>query len=204
MLYAEFLERSHFTKEELLASGRGKLVEDPPEGGIAPLPLPPFLMFDRVTKLERGNRSGLIIAEQDIRSDAWFFQCHFANDPVQPGCLGVDAIWQLLGFYCIASGAQGSGRALGTGSIDFQGQIRPYDQTVTYEVSVKRFSMLKESGASLVIGDARVLVDGVPIYTIERARVGVFRGIAYDDYPNHASRHARGGLIARADGEGSI
>ncbi len=197
MLYSEFVERTHYTKEELLAMGNGTIVDNPPEGGVARLPSPPFLMFDRITKVERNGRSGKIVAEQDIRPDAWYFQCHFIGDPVQPGCLGLDAIWQLLGFYCAASGAQGSGRALGAKEVEFSGQIRPYDKLVTYELDVRRFSVLKDSGAAIAIADGRVLVDGTEIYAVKDAKVGIFRDIAYTDYPNPHSPHARGGLMTR-------
>lgn len=197
MLYSEFVERTHYTKEELLAMGNGTIVDNPPEGGVARLPSPPFLMFDRITKVERNGRSGKIVAEQDIRPDAWYFQCHFIGDPVQPGCLGLDAIWQLLGFYCAASGAQGSGRALGAKEVEFSGQIRPYDKLVTYELDVRRFSVLKDSGAAIAIADGRVLVDGTEIYTVKDAKVGIFRDIAYTDYPNPSSPLARGGLMTR-------
>ncbi len=197
MLYSEFVERTHYTKEELLAMGNGTIVDNPPEGGVARLPSPPFLMFDRITKVERNGRSGKIVAEQDIRPDAWYFQCHFIGDPVQPGCLCLDAIWQLLGFYCAASGAQGSGRALGAKEVEFSGQIRPYDKLVTYELDVRRFSVLKDSGAAIAIADGRVLVDGTEIYTVKDAKVGIFRDIAYTDYPNPSSPLARGGLMTR-------
>jgi len=195
MRYAEFLERTYYDKSELLALAKGSLIEDPPEGGIAKLPSPPFLMIDRITKVERGSRSGCIVAEMDVQVDAWFFQCHFLGDPVQPGCLGVDAVWQLLGFYCLANGAPGTGRALGCKAVEFLGQIRPYDKVVRYEVDIRRFSLLKDSGSAVVIGNARVYVDDEQIYTISDAKVGVFRDIAYEDYPNPNSRFARGGLM---------
>lgn len=203
MLYAEYLERTHFTKEELIAMGRKTLVENAPEGGIPELPLPPFLMFDRITKVERGSRRGRIIAEQDITPDAWFFQCHFAHDPVQPGCLGLDALWQLLGFYCAVNGATGAGRALGAKEIDFFGQIRPYDKVVRYELDVRRFSVLKESGSAVAIANGTVLVDDVAVYTVKDAKVGIFRDIAYHDYPNPASRFARGGIMRTDEGGGA-
>lgn len=199
MKYNEFLERTSFSKLELISCSRKSLVEDPPEGGIAPLPAPPFLMFDRVTHIDRKSKGGRIIAEQDIAFDSWYFQCHFASDPVQPGCLGVDAIWQLLGFYCVASGAAGSGRALGSGAIDFQGQIRPFNKMVTYEVDIRRLTFLKDSGNCLVIGNGLVSVDGQRIYTIENARVGVFKGIDYPDYPNPESPNAIGGILGNHD-----
>jgi 3-hydroxyacyl-[acyl-carrier protein] dehydratase/trans-2-decenoyl-[acyl-carrier protein] isomerase len=195
MLYAEFLERNHFTKTELLACAKGVLVEDPPDKGVAPLPSPPFLMFDRITELTRGRRSGRIVAEQEIKPDAWYFQCHFQGDPVQPGCLGVDAVWQLIGFYCNANGAVGSGRALGSGSIEFEGQIRPYDSLVRYEVDIRRYSLLKDTGSAIAIANGKVFVDDEQIYDIKDAKVGIFTDIAYRDYPNPDSSFAKGGLI---------
>jgi 3-hydroxyacyl-[acyl-carrier protein] dehydratase/trans-2-decenoyl-[acyl-carrier protein] isomerase len=135
------------------------------------------------------------VAERAVRLDDWFFQCHFTRDPVQPGCLGVDAVWQLLGFFCVWAGALGSGRALGSGEIEFFGQIRPHDRLVRYEIEVRRYSELKASGSAIAIGDARVLVDGEPIYAIKAAKSGLFRGIAYGDYP-HAGPNARGGRLA--------
>ena len=146
MRYAEFLERSSYTHEHLLGMAEGNLIEDPPEE-IGRLPAPPMLMLDRVTELQRGTR-GRIVGEQDIAVDDWFFQCHFKGDPVQPGCLGVDAVWQLVGFYCTASGAPGSGRALGCKEVEFAGQIRPYNRMVRYEVDIRRYSLLRESGSA--------------------------------------------------------
>lgn len=196
MNYQEFLERNSFTLNELIACSHSKLIDNPPDEDMVGLPAPPFLMFDRVTQIERG-RKGKIVAEQDIRPDAWYFQCHFRGDPVQPGCLGVDAIWQLMGFYCTASGAIGSGRALGAGRIEFLGQIRPFDKVVTYEVDIRRFSKLDTTGNTFCVANGRVSVDGQEIYTIEDAKVGIFKGIAYRDYPNPLSKMARGGIIER-------
>ena len=162
----------------------------------AKLPAPPFLMIDRILSVTKDNRHGTIVAEQDVRLDAWYFQCHLPGDPVQPGCLCVDAVWQLLGFYCLWRGALGTGRALGCGEIFFSGQIRPYNRVVRYEVNVKRFQRLKDSGASIVIGDANIFVDGELIMTLKDARTGVFHGIAYPDYP-HKSKNAVGGVMVR-------
>lgn len=197
MRYAEFLERGNFTKEELIAHGQGNLISDPPSNDMGALPSPPFLMFDRIVELTRNGSSGTIVAEQDIAVDNWYFQCHFKNDPVQPGCLGLDAVWQLIGFYCIANGATGSGRALGCGEVDFSGQIRPHDKLVRYEVTIRRFQTLKSNGSAIALGDAKVFVDGVQIYTIKGARVGCFSDIGYRDYPNPDSKNARGGIIQR-------
>lgn len=196
MTYEEFLKRDHFDFEELLAFAYGTLISNPPEHFDAKLPLPPFLMLDRILLIEGNGKKGRIVAEQDIRLDAWYFQCHFLRDPVQPGCLGVDGIWQLLGFFCVWSGSLGTGRALGCGDVAFNGQIRPFNKCVRYEVDVRRYSMLKESGASIVIGDGRLYVDNELIYTVGQARVGVFKDIAYKDYPLR-SKYSVGGIIER-------
>ncbi len=153
MLYSEYIERDHFTYEELLGLSQGNLVEDPPEEFIR-LPAPPMLMLSRVTELERRGARGRIVGEQDINVADWFFHCHFRGDPVQPGCLGVDAIWQLVGLYTSANGAPGSGRALGCKEVEFAGQIRPYNKVVRYEVDIRRFSNLKASGSAVSIGSA--------------------------------------------------
>jgi 3-hydroxyacyl-[acyl-carrier protein] dehydratase / trans-2-decenoyl-[acyl-carrier protein] isomerase len=195
MKYAEFLARDHFDPDELLAFAWGRLLDDAPPELTSRLPVPPMLMVDRVTEIRRAGRQGRIVAERAVRLDDWFFQCHFTNDPVQPGCLGVDAVWQLLGFFCNWAGGLGSGRALGSGEIEFFGQIRPYDRVVRYEIDVRRYSELKASGSAIAIGDATVLVDDEPIYTIKGAKSGLFRGIAYTDYP-HPGRNARGGRLA--------
>jgi len=197
MRYAEFLERATFSKEELVGLSQGNLVDDPPEEFIR-LPAPPMLMIDRVVELTRTGARGRIVGEQDIHFTDWFFHCHFRGDPVQPGCLGVDAVWQLVGLYCSAAGAPGSGRALGCKEVEFAGQIRPYDQTVRYEVDIRRFSLLKESGSAVAIGTAKVLVDGEHIYTIKDAKVGMFRGIAYSDYPARSEK-SRGGIMDRSE-----
>ena len=197
MQYSEFLERTHFTKNEILAHGRGRLISDPPSTDMARLPTPPFLMFDRITKLEKTGNSGIIQAEQDINVDAWYFQCHFDGDPVQPGCLGLDSVWQLIGFYCITAGALGSGRALGCDSVEFVGQIRPHDKLVRYEVKIRRFTMLKGTGSAIAIGDATVFTNNEAIYNIKGARVGCFTNIAYRDYPNPDAPNSRGGIMER-------
>ncbi len=192
MKYSAFRERDHFSLEDLLSFAYGNLVEDPPEDFDARLPAPPFLMVDRVLSFKAQGRQGSITAEQDIRMDAWYFQCHMPGDPVQPGCLCVDAVWQLLGFYCVWRGALGSGRALGCGEVSFNGQIRPFNRVVRYEVDVRRFSQLRESGASIVIGDGRVFVDNELIAEVKDARTGVFRGIVYPDYPKRSSNSVGG------------
>ncbi len=196
MTYEEFKKRTSFNFEELLGFVYGGLVSDPPEHFEARLPAPPFLMMDRITSLSADGRGGRIVAEQDIRLDAWYFQCHFPGDPVQPGCLGVDAIWQLLGFYCIWRGALGTGRALGCGEVAFNGQIRPYNKCVRFEIDVRRYSNLKDSGASLIVGDGRIFVDDEQIATVSQARTGIFKDIRYPDYPKR-SKHSVGGMMVR-------
>lgn len=197
MKYSDFLTTEQFSLEDLLAFSYGQLVDDPPDYFDARLPAPPFLMVDRILSITHTGKRGSIIAEQDVKLDAWFFQCHMPGDPVQPGCLCVDAIWQLLGFYCVWQGARGSGRALGCEEVIFNGQIRPYNRVVRYEVDVKRYAELKESGSSLAIADGRVIVDDELIMTISNARTGVFKGIVYPDYPKQ-SPNSTGGIITRA------
>ncbi|MGB5525973.1 MAG: bifunctional 3-hydroxydecanoyl-ACP dehydratase/trans-2-decenoyl-ACP isomerase [Gemmatimonadota bacterium] len=194
MKYAEFRERSHFSREEVLALAYGRLVTDAPDEFKARFPLPPMLMVDRVTEITRRGARGRIVAEREVRVDDWFFHCHFLGDPVQPGCLGVDAIWQLIGMYCAWNGALGTGRALGCQEVEFFGQIRPHDALVRYEIDIVRYQELATSGSSVALGDAKVLVDGEEIYEIKRAKVGVFRDIDYPDYP-WPSRHSRGGRL---------
>ncbi|MCX5853449.1 MAG: bifunctional 3-hydroxydecanoyl-ACP dehydratase/trans-2-decenoyl-ACP isomerase [Deltaproteobacteria bacterium] len=194
MKYTEFRERQHFGLEDLVAFSYGRLVEDPPADFDARLPSPPLLMVDRILSCTSDGRRGSIRAEQDIRMDAWYFQCHMPGDPVQPGCLCVDAVWQLLGFYCVWRGALGAGRALGCGEVSFNGQIRPFNKCVRYEIEVRRYSQLKESGASLVIADGDVYVDNELIAQVKEARTGIFRGISYPDYPKR-SVHSVGGIM---------
>ncbi len=165
-----FGDKNSFSFEELLACGQGKLFGP----GNAQLPLPPMLMFDRITRITAtgGARGkGEIIAEMDIKPDLWFFGCHFENDPVMPGCLGLDALWQLVGFYLGWSGAVGRGRALGAGAVKFSGQVTPQAKLLTYHVDIRR--VIKRQ-LSLGIADGRMEVDGRPIYEVEKLRVGTF------------------------------
>ena len=196
MNYQEFLSRDHFSFKEILATAYGTLVSNPPLHFDARLPAPPFLMIDRILKTESDGKHGKIIAEHDIRMDAWYFQCHFIGDPVQPGCLCVDAVWQLLGFYCLWHGALGYGRALGCGDVSFSGQIRPFNKCVRYEIDVRRYAQLKGSGAAIVVGDGKVFVDDELIASVRQARTGIFKGIGYKDYPNR-SKNSIGGIMAR-------
>lgn len=194
MKYSEFRERGDFSKHELLAMAHGRLVEDAPEDFKTRLPAPPMLMVDRILEISRRKNRGQIVAERDVNVDDWFFQCHFLGDPVQPGCLGVDGIWQLIGFFCAWNGALGTGRALGCSEVEFFGQIRPHDGVVRYEIKIVRYQELAASGAAIAIGDGTVLVDDEPIYEIKRAKVGVFRDIDYPDYPLR-SQHSKGGKL---------
>ncbi len=195
MKYNDFLNKTGFSKDELIAFSYGRLVDDPPDE-FSRLPAPPFLMVDRIVEIEKRGNKGHMVAEKDVQLDEWFFQCHFNGDPVQPGCLGVDAVWQLLGFYCVCCGSRGNGRALGCKEVSFDGQIRPHNALVRYEIDVRRYSVLQGGNTSLVVGTGRVLVDGEHIYTINDAKVGVFTGIAYTDYPNR-SENAVGGIMNR-------
>lgn len=162
--------QNSFTKEELLKCGRGEMFGE----GNAQLPLPPMLMFDRIVSItEDGGAygAGQIVAEMDISTDLWFFQCHFTGDPVMPGCLGLDAMWQLVGFYLGWMGGPGRGRALGGGDVKFTGQVLPTHKMITYKIDLKRVIMRK-----LVMGiaDARMEVDGREIYVAQDLRVGLF------------------------------
>ncbi|MDH5300358.1 MAG: 3-hydroxyacyl-[acyl-carrier-protein] dehydratase FabA [Gammaproteobacteria bacterium] len=163
-------KKSSYTREELLQCGHGELFGP----GNAQLPLPPMLMFDRITVInEDGGKygKGEIVAELDITPDLWFFACHFENDPVMPGCLGLDAMWQLVGFYLGWIGGPGRGRALGSDEVKFTGQVTPKVKTVTYRINLKRVIMRK-----LVMGiaDASLEADGKEIYTANGLRVGLF------------------------------
>jgi 3-hydroxyacyl-[acyl-carrier protein] dehydratase/trans-2-decenoyl-[acyl-carrier protein] isomerase len=192
--HAEYCEIESLSKEQILAMSYGRLVDDAPPEFTLRLPAPPMLMLDRVTQIERNGRRGRIVGEKDVRLDDWFFGCHFTADPVQPGCLGVDAVWQLIGLYCSLRGAMGTGRALGCKEVEFFGQIRPHDKVVRYEVDIIRYQELPASGSAIAIGDAKVIVDDVEIYRIDRAKVGAFLDIDYSDYPLPSER-SRGGLM---------
>ncbi|MEW5849949.1 MAG: bifunctional 3-hydroxydecanoyl-ACP dehydratase/trans-2-decenoyl-ACP isomerase [Myxococcota bacterium] len=195
MKYSEYLQRTHFSQEEILAIAHGNLVDDPP-AHMGKLPTPPMLMFDRVLNVERAGNRGRMTAELDVRLDAWYFQCHFKGDPVQPGCLGVDAVWQLMGLYLSICDCPGTGRALGCREVEFSGQIRPHDKVVRYELDVRRLTRLPQNGSALAVADATVAVDGDVIYAVTGARVGTFLDIDYRDYPRRSER-SRGGIMRR-------
>ncbi len=164
------MNQNSFTREELLKCGKGELFGE----GNARLPLPNMLMMDRVSEIsaEGGEHGkGFIRAELDITPDLWFFDCHFETDPVMPGCLGLDAMWQLVGFFLGWKGNPGRGRALGSGEVKFFGQVLPTAKLVTYELEIKR---LIERKLVMGIADGRLLVDGREIYTAKDLKVGLF------------------------------
>ena len=162
---------SSFNHEQLLACARGELFGD----GNARLPSPPMLMFDRITHVDTSGGQygkGVLRAELDIHPDLWFFGCHFAGDPVMPGCLGLDAMWQLAGFFLPWLGEPGRGRALGVGQVKFSGQVLPSAKLLRYEIDVRRVMRTK---LALVIANGRTYVDERLIYAASDLRVGLFQ-----------------------------
>ncbi len=163
-------QQNSFTREELLSCSTGELFGP----GNSQLPAPNMLMMDRIVEIHETGGShdkGYIIAELDITPDLWFFACHFPGDPVMPGCLGLDAMWQLVGFFLGWKGNQGRGRALGSGEVKFTGQILPTAKKVTYHINLKR---VIERKLIMGIADGRVSVDGKDIYFAKDLRVGLF------------------------------
>ena len=162
--------KSSYTYDELIACGHSELFGP----GNAQLPLPNMLMFDRITEIsENGgeNSKGHIVAELDVKPDLWFFDCHFDGDPVMPGCLGLDAMWQLVGFYLGWLGGPGHGRALGAGEVKVTGQVTPDIELVTYRVNLKRVIQRK---LYMGIADASLEANGKEIYTAQNLKVGLF------------------------------
>jgi 3-hydroxyacyl-[acyl-carrier protein] dehydratase/trans-2-decenoyl-[acyl-carrier protein] isomerase len=162
--------QNSFTKEELVACGHGELFGE----GNARLPVDNMLMLDRITSITvDGGKygKGQIVAELDINPDLWFFECHFPTDPVMPGCLGLDAMWQLVGFFLGWKGNPGRGRALGSGEVKFFGQVLPTAKKVTYTIDLKR---VIERKLVMGIADGSLCVDGKEIYTATDLRVGLF------------------------------
>jgi 3-hydroxyacyl-[acyl-carrier protein] dehydratase/trans-2-decenoyl-[acyl-carrier protein] isomerase len=163
-------QKNSYTYDDLISCAKGDLFGP----GNARLPMPPMLMFDRIASIaDTGGAydKGHIVAEFDIRPDLWFFACHFEGDPVMPGCLGLDSLWQLVGFYLGWTGALGSGRALGVGEVKFSGQVLPEAKKVTYRLNIKRVINRK---LVLGIADGTVEVDGKLIYEAADLKVGLF------------------------------
>ncbi len=166
----DFTHKNSFSFDDLIHCAQGNLFGE----GNARLPMPNMLMISRITKIHNSGGShslGYIKAELDINPDLWFFKCHFENDPVMPGCLGLDAMWQLLGFYLAWAGLKGRGRALGCGEVKFIGEILPSHKLITYEMNIKK--LIKRS-LSMVIGNGFLYVDSKLIYTASDLRVGLF------------------------------
>ena len=165
-----FVPQSSYSYEELLACGRGEMFGP----GNAQLPAPPMLMMDRICEITSDGGKygkGFIRAELDIHPDQWFFLCHFLGDPVMPGCLGLDAMWQLVGFFLGWSGKPGKGRALHAGEVRFSGQVTPKVQKVTYLIDIRRVIDRK---LVMGVGDGVLEADGKPIYSASDLRVGLF------------------------------
>lgn len=163
-------KKSSYSYDEIITCSKGEMFGP----GNAQLPMPPMLMFDRITNVsETGGKydKGFIEAEFEVKPDLWFFDCHFVGDPVMPGCLGLDAIWQLLGFYLGWTGAQGSGRALGLGELKLTGQVLPEAKLIKYRVDIKRFINRK---LVLGVGDGLVTCDDEVIYEASDLKVGLF------------------------------
>jgi len=161
---------SSYSYEDLLTCSRGELFGP----GNAQLPAPNMLMLDRITNISDtggANNKGQIQAELDIKPELWFFECHFANDPVMPGCLGLDAMWQLVGFHLGWLGHPGRGRALGVGEVKFTGQVLPTGKLVKYQINIKR---VIARGLVMGIADATMSIDDREIYTAKNLRVGLF------------------------------
>ena len=165
------MKKNSFSYEQLIDCANGDLFGK----GNAQLPSPPMLMFDRITNInETGGifQKGEIVAELDIKPELWFFDCHFKGDPVMPGCLGLDAMWQLVGFYLGWLEQPGKGRALGVGEVKFTGQVLDTIKKVTYQISIKRLILRK---LILGVADGVLKADGEPIYEAKDMKVGLFQ-----------------------------
>ena len=165
-------KKSSYSYEELISCGNGKLFG--PDN--AKLPLPPMLMFDRISEINEntGNfKKGSVKAELDIKDNLWFFECHFKNDPVMPGCLGLDAMWQLVGFYLGWIGNPGKGRALGVNAVKFTGEVLKNVKMATYEIDMKKILVKENTTVGLANGILKA--DGNKIYSAENLKVGLFK-----------------------------
>ena len=166
------MKKNSFTYDELISCGNGELFGP----GNAKLPLPPMLMFDRITVINKDGgafKKGSIKAELDIREDLWFFDCHFKGDPVMPGCLGLDAMWQLVGFYLGWLGNPGKGRALGVSTVKFTGEVLNNVKNVRYEINMKK--IMSPGGTTVGLANGIVLADDIKIYSAESLKVGLFK-----------------------------
>ena len=166
------MKKNSYSYDELINCGDGKLFGP----GNARLPLPPMLMFDRITEINDNKGSfkkGSLQAELDIKQDLWFFDCHFKEDPVMPGCLGLDAMWQLVGFYLGWIGNPGRGRALGVGTVKFTGEVLKGIKLVKYEIEMKK--IMSPGGTTVGLANGTVLADGKKIYSAENLKVGLFK-----------------------------
>ena len=165
-------KKNSFTYDELISCADGDMFGL----GNARLPSPPMLMFDRITKItENGGQynKGYIEAELDIKKDLWFFDCHFKTDPVMPGCLGLDALWQLVGFFLGWIGNPGKGRALGVGEVKFVGEVLQSNKLAKYKIDMKK--IIRKGGTSVGLGDGVLLIDDKQIYSTKNLKVGLFK-----------------------------
>ena len=166
------MKKNSYSYDELINCGEGKLFGP----GNAKLPLPPMLMFDRITEIndDKGTfKKGLLKAELDIKNDLWFFNCHFKEDPVMPGCLGLDAMWQLVGFFLGWKGNPGKGRALGVGTVKFTGEVLKSVKRVRYEIDMKK--IMSPGGTTVGLANGVLLADEKRIYSADNLKVGLFK-----------------------------
>ena len=166
------MKKNSFSYDELINCGNGKLFGS----GNAKLPLPPMLMFDRITEINDNKgafKKGELKAELDIKKNLWFFDCHFKEDPVMPGCLGLDAMWQLVGFYLGWIGNPGKGRALGVGTVKFTGEVLQNVKLVRYEIDMKK--IMSPGGTTVGLANGVVLADDKIIYSADSLKVGLFK-----------------------------
>ena len=166
------MQKNSYNYDDLISCGEGKLFGE----GNAKLPLPPMLMFDRITEISKDTgefKKGFIKAELDIKDNLWFFDCHFQKDPVMPGCLGLDAMWQLVGFFLGWKGNPGKGRALGVGTVKFTGEVLKSVKSVRYEIDMKK--IMSPGGTTVGLANGVLLADEKKIYSADNLKVGLFK-----------------------------